>query len=170
QLDDPTNDLDIATLSALEELLESWPGCALIVSHDRWFLDRVATSILAFEGNGKCVLYGGNWSDYRERRQEIASMTPKIVELPAGATMRAPPPPPVAPEKKLTYAERNELGKILDVIAAAEAKVTELEAKLATLYTKDPEAAERVRNEGLSAQAEVTRLVQRWEDLESRKG
>ena len=169
-LDEPTNDLDIATLSALEELLESWPGCALIVSHDRWFLDRVATSILAFEGNGKCVLYGGNWSDYRERRLAAPAPGPKIVELPAGATMRAPPPAPVAPEKKLSFAERLELEKILDVIAAAEVKVAELEAKLAALYTKAPDQAERVRNEGLAAQAEVTRLVQRWEELEARKG
>ena len=169
-LDEPTNDLDIATLSALEELLESWPGCVLVVSHDRWFLDRVATWILAFEGNGKCVLYGGNWSDYRERRAEATSPSIKIVDLPQGATMRAPPPPPVPPEKKLTYAERLELEKILDVIAAAEVKVAELEGKLATLYATDPEQAERVRNEGLAAQAEVSRLVQRWEDLESRKG
>jgi len=92
------------------------------------------------------------------------------VELPAGATMRAPPPGPVAPEKKLSYAERLELEKILDVIAAAEVKVAELEAKLAALYTKAPDQAERVRNEGLAAQAEVTRLVQRWEELEARKG
>ena len=66
-LDEPTNDLDIVTLSAVEELLETWPGCAIVVSHDRWFLDRVATSILAFEGDGKVNLYGGNWSSYRER-------------------------------------------------------------------------------------------------------
>ena len=169
-LDEPTNDLDIATLSALEELLESWPGCALIVSHDRWFLDRVATSILAFEAEGKCVLYGGNWSAYRERRLDAPPAGPKIVQLPAGATMRAPPPAPVAPEKKLNFAERLELEKILDVIAAAEGKVADLEASLAKLYAEAPEQAERVRNEGLAAQAEVSRLVLRWEDLEARKG
>jgi ABC transport system ATP-binding/permease protein len=69
-LDEPTNDLDIATLGALEELLESWPGCVLVVSHDRFFLDRVATSILAFEGNGKVENYSGNWESYRERKRE----------------------------------------------------------------------------------------------------
>ena len=69
-LDEPTNDLDIATLGALEELLESWPGCVLVVSHDRFFLDRVATSILAFEGNGKVQSYSGNWESYRERKRD----------------------------------------------------------------------------------------------------
>jgi ATP-binding cassette subfamily F protein uup len=69
-LDEPTNDLDIATLGALEELLEGWPGCVLVVSHDRFFLDRVATSILAFEGEGKVQLYGGNWASYLERKRE----------------------------------------------------------------------------------------------------
>ena len=69
-LDEPTNDLDIATLGALEELLESWPGCVLVVSHDRFFLDRVATSILAFEGNGKVESYSGNWESYRERKRD----------------------------------------------------------------------------------------------------
>lgn len=72
-LDEPTNDLDIATLGAVEELLESWPGCVLVVSHDRFFLDRVATSILAFEGEGKVRLYGGNWSSYLERKRDDAN-------------------------------------------------------------------------------------------------
>jgi ATPase subunit of ABC transporter with duplicated ATPase domains len=72
-LDEPTNDLDIATLGALEELLEGWPGCVLVVSHDRFFLDRVATSILAFEGDGKVRLYGGNWESYLERKRDDAN-------------------------------------------------------------------------------------------------
>jgi ATP-binding cassette subfamily F protein uup len=81
-LDEPTNDLDIATLGALEELLEGWPGCVLVVSHDRFFLDRVATSILAFEGEGKVQLYGGNWASYLERKREdetAAKLTAKSV-------------------------------------------------------------------------------------------
>jgi ATPase subunit of ABC transporter with duplicated ATPase domains len=60
-LDEPTNDLDLPTLGALEEGLASFAGCALIVSHDRWFLDRVATGILAFEGNGQVTLYEGSY-------------------------------------------------------------------------------------------------------------
>ncbi len=81
-LDEPTNDLDIATLGSLAELLESWPGCVLVVSHDRFFLDRVVTSTLAFEGNGKVVHHAGTWEDYRERKREA--------EKSAKQTLRSP--------------------------------------------------------------------------------
>lgn len=67
-LDEPTNDLDVETLRALEEALLSFPGCALVVSHDRWFLDRIATHILAFEGDSSVVFYAGNYTDYEQDR------------------------------------------------------------------------------------------------------
>jgi energy-dependent translational throttle protein EttA len=71
-LDEPTNDLDVNTLRALEEALESFAGCAIVVSHDRWFLDRVATHILAFEGDSQVRLFNGNFSDYEaDRRQRM---------------------------------------------------------------------------------------------------
>jgi sulfate-transporting ATPase len=69
-LDEPTNDLDVNTMRALEEGLERFPGCAVIISHDRWFLDRVATHILAFEGDSEVVWFEGNYSEYEERRKE----------------------------------------------------------------------------------------------------
>jgi sulfate-transporting ATPase len=69
-LDEPTNDLDINTLRALEDGLMDFPGCAVIISHDRWFLDRVATHILAFEGDSKVVWFDGNYSDYEKNRKE----------------------------------------------------------------------------------------------------
>jgi ATPase subunit of ABC transporter with duplicated ATPase domains len=65
-LDEPTNDLDVNTLRALEEALEEFAGCAVVVSHDRWFLDRVATHILAFEGDSRVTWFDGNFSDYEE--------------------------------------------------------------------------------------------------------
>src|SRR6185503_4710235 len=67
-LDEPTNDLDVETLRALEEALLSFPGCAMVISHDRWFLDRIATHIIAFEGDSSVVFYPGNYSDYEEDR------------------------------------------------------------------------------------------------------
>jgi ATPase subunit of ABC transporter with duplicated ATPase domains len=67
-LDEPTNDLDIETLRALEEALLSFPGCALVISHDRWFLDRIATHILAFEGDGSTAFFTGNYTEYEEDR------------------------------------------------------------------------------------------------------
>ncbi|WP_394833932.1 ABC-F family ATP-binding cassette domain-containing protein [Pendulispora rubella] len=175
-LDEPTNDLDIVTLSAVEELLESWPGCAIVVSHDRWFLDRVATSILAFEGDGKVTLYGGNWSAYRER----------IAAIRAEEREKASPSPATSAKtgtgmgtgegtgtgtKKLTYAERLELEKIMDVIMAAEEKVSTLEAKLAdgSLWAKAPDEARETQAQLDAARADVERLTARWEDLESRR-
>jgi ATPase subunit of ABC transporter with duplicated ATPase domains len=65
-LDEPTNDLDVNTLRALEEALENFAGCAVVISHDRWFLDRIATHILGFEGDSKVVWFEGNYSEYEE--------------------------------------------------------------------------------------------------------
>jgi ATP-binding cassette ChvD family protein len=81
-LDEPTNDLDVNTLRALEEALENFAGCAVVVSHDRWFLDRIATHILAFEGDSSVWWQPGNWSDYeadRKKRLGIAADTPHRV-------------------------------------------------------------------------------------------
>ena len=69
-LDEPTNDLDVNTMRALEEGLENFAGCSLIISHDRWFLDRIATHILAFEGESKVVFFDGNYTQYEEKRRE----------------------------------------------------------------------------------------------------
>ncbi|MDJ0810824.1 MAG: energy-dependent translational throttle protein EttA [Desulfobacterales bacterium] len=69
-LDEPTNDLDVNTLRALEEALENFGGCAVVISHDRWFLDRIATHILAFEGDSRVVFSQGNWSDYAAERKK----------------------------------------------------------------------------------------------------
>ena len=68
-LDEPTNDLDVETLRALEEALLEFPGCAVIISHDRWFLDRIATHILAFEGDSRTTWFEGNYADYEEDRK-----------------------------------------------------------------------------------------------------
>ena len=69
-LDEPTNDLDVNTLRALEEALENFAGCAIVISHDRWFLDRVATHILAFEGDSKVFWFDGNYSEYEEDKRK----------------------------------------------------------------------------------------------------
>jgi len=69
-LDEPTNDLDVETLRALEEGLLAFPGTIIVVSHDRWFLDRIATHILAFEGDSEVVFHEGNYTDYEEDRKK----------------------------------------------------------------------------------------------------
>ena len=68
-LDEPTNDLDVSTLRSLEEALQSFGGCAVVISHDRWFLDRIATHILAFEGDSLVVWFEGTYADYKEDRR-----------------------------------------------------------------------------------------------------
>ena len=82
-LDEPTNDLDVETLRALEEALLNFAGCVVVISHDRWFLDRIATHILAFEGDSNVVWYEGNYQDYevdRHRRLGTAADTPHRVK------------------------------------------------------------------------------------------
>jgi ATPase subunit of ABC transporter with duplicated ATPase domains len=82
-LDEPTNDLDVDTLRALEEALEDFAGCAVIISHDRWFLDRIATHILAFEGESHVEWFEGNFQDYetdKKRRLGEDSVMPKRIK------------------------------------------------------------------------------------------
>ena len=83
-LDEPTNDLDVDTLRALEEALEDFAGCAVIISHDRWFLDRIATHILAFEGDSHVEWFEGNFADYEEdkkRRLGDAAIEPHRIKF-----------------------------------------------------------------------------------------
>src|SRR5262249_11394360 len=127
-LDEPTNDLDLLTLGVLEEALEHFPGCVLCVSHDRWFLDRVATAILAFEGppdRQQVTFHEGNYSDYLARRAAEVGAAKRAAPSPDAA--RAPKRPAV---RRLTLPEQRELGQIESTIEAAEATVGRLEAEL----------------------------------------
>ncbi len=79
-LDEPTNDIDVNTLRALEEGLESFAGCAVVISHDRWFLDRICTHILAFEGNSEVFYFEGSYSEYEEnKKMRMGNVEPKRV-------------------------------------------------------------------------------------------
>jgi ATPase subunit of ABC transporter with duplicated ATPase domains len=81
-LDEPTNDLDVNTMRALEEALLEFGGCVLVISHDRWFLDRICTHIMAFEGDSKVEFFNGNYSEYEadlKRRLGVESLTPKRI-------------------------------------------------------------------------------------------
>jgi ATP-binding cassette subfamily F protein uup len=175
-LDEPTNDLDVAMLGELEELLCAWPGCALVVSHDRAFLNLVATSILAFEGAGVVTRYEGNYTTYREQRAAVQPRgEPRAAERAAtrlNAPQQAPSAAPVAPSHKpLTYAERLELAAIVDRIADAEAVLARHEAALsdAATYSQGPDARKRAQDAYEAARADVAQLNARWEELETRK-
>ncbi len=81
-LDEPTNDLDVNTMRALEEALLEFGGCAVVISHDRWFLDRICTHILAFEGDSQVYFYPGNYSEYEEDRKKrlgVDALIPKRI-------------------------------------------------------------------------------------------
>jgi ATP-binding cassette subfamily F protein uup len=182
-LDEPTNDLDVATLGSLEELLETWPGSVIVVSHDRWFLDRVATSILAFEGDGRVVRYPGNYTTYRDlraeaeakKKEEAAQSASKTADRkdakPSEADAKSASKPEPGAPKPLSFAEKKELDGLMDVIGAAEARVAELEARLAdpALYAKEAALAGKLSGELEGARAEIARLYARWEELEARR-
>src|SRR3954447_5805292 len=120
-LDEPTNDLDLMTLAVLEDALQHFGGCALVVSHDRWFLDKVATGILAFEAGGRVTFYEGDYQQYLARRPDRAS---------APAVEKAKPQPKAAAVRKLTYKEKLELEGIEKIIEQTDARVAELQAAL----------------------------------------
>ena len=171
-LDEPTNDLDVSTLAALEELLDAWPGCALLVSHDRCFLDRVATSILVFSGDGVVTRYPGGYESYRSLRAQAEAGEAPAPTIAAPKPAEAPPAvAPSAGPKPLTFAERKELEGILDEITALETTVAELESRLADplLYAKDADLAKRVREDHVKAHEELARRTARWEELEARR-
>jgi ATP-binding cassette subfamily F protein uup len=160
-LDEPTNDLDLPTLAALELGLTSFPGCALIVSHDRWFLDRVATAILAFEGDGVVTLYEGSYSFYAERRPAPVAAAPREKAVVKRERAEAP--------RKLTFKEKQELAGIESAIEAAEREVATLEATLSdpSVFKDRGGEVQALIAQLDAARAEVERLFARWQELEA---
>jgi ABC transport system ATP-binding/permease protein len=173
-LDEPTNDLDIVTLNVLERMLLSFAGSVLLVTHDRYFLDKVATSILAFEGDGKVVRYPGNFEMYRRlKEQQAASPAPQAA--PRAAPAPAPAPAAAAAPgrpRKLSYKEQRELDGMEAAIETAETRKAELEALLAEPSTYVSRAAEvgALQGELEQAGAEVERLYARWQELQTLTG
>ena len=169
--DEPTNDLDVAMLGALEDMLSDFAGTAVVVTHDRWFLDRVATSILAFEEGGKVTRYPGNYEAYRRAKEaEKAEETARKSEAPKARAAKPSTPPPARPG--LTNVEKRELENILDDVESLEAEVAELESALAdpALYTRGDAAEIKEKQTNLATtKAEVARLLARWEALEAKK-
>ncbi len=123
-LDEPTNDLDIETLNILEDYLESFPGAVIAVSHDRYFLDKVATSIFEVNEDGKIACYSGNYSDYAEKRETAQASEVKNSESISKPTIASKAETSRRPKKlKFTFKEQQEFETIDDDIAALEVKV-----------------------------------------------
>lgn len=161
-LDEPTNDLDLGSLRMLEEALVRFEGAVIVVSHDRYFLDRVCDQIVAFEDGGVRVEVG-NYSRYLEKRLER--------ERSARGAFTVPPPlepaRTTARKRKLTYKETQELATIEDTILAAEERVAALETKLAdpAFFVTNAAEAPALVAELDASKAEVDRLYARWEEL-----
>lgn len=160
-LDEPTNDLDLATLRMLEEALVLFKGAVLVVSHDRWFLNRVCTHTLAFEPGGVVNLYAGNYDYFLEKRPP-----PSALIEPAATSKPAPARRERA--RKLSYKETKELEGIEEVILAAEEELARLEAGYEdpTFYSKLLNEQQAWAAKIAAAKVEIPRLYARWEELE----
>ncbi|GFP78434.1 ABC-F family ATP-binding cassette domain-containing protein [Clostridium fungisolvens] len=133
-LDEPTNDLDIETLTILEDYLDEFPGAVISVSHDRYFLDRMATKIFSFEGNGKVDQYTGNYTDYKEdnRQKDINSSEEKNKKTVDKKAEAVDSNQGKKKERalKFSFKEQREYDEIDEIIAGIEEKISELEAKI----------------------------------------
>ena len=167
-LDEPTNDLDVTSLAAVEEMLIDFGGTAIVVTHDRWFLDRVATALLVFEGDGRIVRHEGNYGLYLER-MAAAEKPPEPVARPAAA--KPAEPAPSAKKRGLSYAQRRELDGLMPAIEAAEAEVATHTAALAdsALYARGHNAVADVQRALEAARTRAATLTARWEQLEQLK-
>ena len=177
-LDEPTNDLDLETLDLLQELLADYAGTLLLVSHDRDFLDRVVTSTIASEGNGRWIEYAGGYSDMlAQRKLSQAAATARVEARPAGeskaadagssrgsaSTETAP-----TPKRKLSFKDQHALKTLPGEIAKLEAEIARLNTKLhdPAFYTKDPAAFSKATERLGTAQSELAAAEERWLELE----
>jgi ATPase subunit of ABC transporter with duplicated ATPase domains len=165
-LDEPTNDLDLGTLRLLEEALIDFSGTVIVVSHDRYFLNRVATAILAFEGDAVVRYAVGNYDYYLEKRAEEQAILKTQVVAPS------PNAKPVAPAtnrpRKLKWKEERELETIEATILEAEDQVADLEKTFADpdFYKKHGKNSAALETDLKTARERVTELYHRWEELE----
>ncbi|QIE54032.1 ABC-F family ATP-binding cassette domain-containing protein [Pikeienuella piscinae] len=165
-LDEPTNDLDIETLDLLQELLADYDGTALIVSHDRDFIDRVATSVIAVEGNGSAVEYAGGWSDSRAQRSASGLEREARPRAKAGATPSPARPTPSAP--KFGFRESHRLATLPGEMERLAAEIAKLEAFLSdpALYVSEPKKFAKASEALTERQAALGAAEEEWLELE----
>ncbi|MBI1932161.1 MAG: ABC-F family ATP-binding cassette domain-containing protein [Ignavibacteriales bacterium] len=162
-LDEPTNDLDLPTLRILEEALLAFNGCVVVVSHDRYFLNRVCNGILAFEEDGKIHFSEGNYDYYIEKRTQRNLVENKIVKKNEKETAIEKPKP-----RKLTWKEKKELESIEEEIIKAEEEVNKIEQIFSSedFYEKYAAKTNELNNDFNFAKEKVKNLYNRWEELE----
>lgn len=174
-LDEPTNDLDIETLELLEEVLDSFSGTVLIVSHDRAFLDNVVTSLLVFEGNGQIAEYVGGYEDWLRQggsprllgvKEQESKAAPKKDESAVSENTGAPTKEPA--KRKLSYKEQRELDLLPAEIEGLEEKLSVLQAQINSpeFYQQSQDETTAVLNDFAEMQKKLEQLLERWAELE----
>ncbi|MEO5373171.1 MAG: ATP-binding cassette domain-containing protein [Alphaproteobacteria bacterium] len=167
-MDEPTNDLDMDTLDLLEEALGDYDGTLLLVSHDRDFLDRLVTSVIAVEGDGRIDEYVGGYSDYLIQRPAVAPPTTPTPAIQAKAVRDVQPK---AVARKLSYRDQRELDELPARIEALHAEMATIEATLADagLYARAPKDFARATARLPAVQADLAAMEERWLELEMRR-
>ncbi len=162
-LDEPTNDLDVETLDLLQELISDYDGTVLLVSHDRDFLDRVAATTIAMEGDGRATVYAGGWSDYIAQRapQEVAKPTAKA------SKPKAKPEKTAAPQSGLSFTEKHRLEVLPDEIDRLAAEIGKLEAFLADpeLFAREPTKFAKASEALVERQERLAASEEEWLEL-----
>jgi ATP-binding cassette subfamily F protein uup len=166
-LDEPTNDLDVETLDLLQELLAAYDGTVLLVSHDRDFLDRVAATTIAMEGDGQATVYAGGWSDYvsqRGPRAELEANQPARSRTMPGAKAKS------ASKPGLSFTEKHRLEALPDEISRLEAEIGKLTELLSDpeLFTKNPTKFQKATDALVERQARLDRAETEWLQLEEK--
>ncbi|NVK06624.1 MAG: ATP-binding cassette domain-containing protein, partial [Marivivens sp.] len=159
-LDEPTNDLDIETLDLLQEILDDYDGTVILVSHDRDFLDRVATTTIAMEGNGNATVYAGGWTDYLNQRGTVVEETTKPVETPKTAEK----PKSDIRKNGLSFTEKHRLEELPAVIDKITAEIAKLEELMADpeLFTKQPVKFQKATEALVQRQDALAAAEEEW--------
>ncbi|MEG0152673.1 MAG: ABC transporter ATP-binding protein, partial [Cellulosilyticaceae bacterium] len=158
-LDEPTNDLDIQTLQILEEYIDQFDGPVIAVSHDRYFLDKIAEKIFSFEGDGKITHYPGNYSDYAERQKNL-----KVEEVTTPKEKKIAEKPKQETKIKFSYKEKLEYENIEQDIEKLEMKLEELDGEMSTHASNYGKLNELTKEKEEVEQA-LEYKMERWEYL-----
>ncbi|WP_254444945.1 ABC-F family ATP-binding cassette domain-containing protein [Ruegeria arenilitoris] len=164
-LDEPTNDLDVETLDLLQELLDDYDGTVLLVSHDRDFLDRVATTTIAMEGNGRATVYAGGWSDYVGQRGDLAEKKPEKTKENKPKIKQE-----TKPKTGLSFSEKHRLEKLPVEIARLEAEIAKLEELMSDpqLFTREPVKFQKATEALVERQEKLAAAEEEWLELEEK--
>ncbi len=170
-LDEPTNDLDLETLDLLQEMLGDYKGTVILVSHDRDFLDRTVTSVLAAEGNGQWLQYAGGYTDMLAQRGAAAKAEKQEKKQKVKKDTPNPEKAPQKPKGKLSYKDQYALETLPGEMAKLEKTITQLNEKLAdaNLYQRDPEAFAKLSKQLTEAEEKLSQSEEQWLELEMKR-